>query len=77
MADDRKQNLEQQRGMHEDLQGGSHQAPGRGPQDDRSAVGRGDHKGGADRERRGSFDPSRGGDGGSYKGGGQNEHTRR
>jgi len=77
MADDRKQNLGQQRGMHEDQQGVSHQSPGRNPQDDRSAGGRGDQRGDQDRERRSGFDPSRGGDGGSYKEGGQNEHTRR
>lgn len=75
MAD--KQNLGQQRGMHEDQQGRSHQSPGRNPQDDRSAGGRGDQRDGHDRESRGSFDPSRGGDGGSYKEGGQNEQTRR
>ena len=76
MAD--KQNLGQQRGMHEGQQGGSKRSPGRNPQDDRSAGDRGDRgdrgdqKGGHDRERPGSFDPSRGGDGGSYKEGGQN-----
>ena len=75
MAD--KQNLGQQRGMHEDQQGRSHQSPGRNPQDDRSAGGRGDQRDGHDRESRGSFDPSRGGDGGSYKEGGHNEQTRR
>ena len=77
MADDRKQNLGQQGGMHEGQRGSSQQAPGRGPQDDRSAGERGQQKGGEDRERRGGFDPSRGGDGGSYKEGGQNEQNRR
>ena len=78
MADDRKQNLGQQGGMHEDQQGSSHQSPGRNPQDDRSAGRRGgDQRGDQDRERRSGFDPSRGGDGGSYKEGGQNEQTRR
>ncbi len=69
MAD--KQNLGQQRGMHEDQHGRSQKSPGRNPQDDRSA---GDRRG--DRGR-GDYDPSRGGDGGSYKEGGHNEETRR
>ena len=69
MAD--KQNL----GLHEGQERGSQQSPGRNPQDDRSTGGRGgDHQ---HRERRGGFDPSEGGDGGSYKEGGQNEETRR
>jgi hypothetical protein len=78
MAD--KQNLGQQGGVHEGQERESQQSPGRNPQDDRSTGGRGgdgEQKGGQDRERQGGFEPSEGGDGGSYKEGGQNEQTRR
>ena len=67
MAD--KQNLGQQRGMHED-QRRSQQSPGRNPQDDRSAGDRHGDRG------RGDYDPSRGGDGGPYRERDRNE-TRR
>jgi len=66
-----KQNLGQQHGMHEDQHGRSQKSPGRNPQDDRSAGERGENRGRRD------YDPSRGGDGASYKEGGQNEQTRR
>lgn len=63
---------EREQGMRQGgKEGSGQQAPGRNPQDDRSA-------GGQDRERRGGdFDPSRGGDGGEYKKAGQHEQTRR
>lgn len=74
MADDRERN----QGMKQDT-GKGQEAPGRNPQDDRSA---GQHQ--DVQPKRGQFDPSRGGDGGSYKGGGgsskeggQKEQTRR
>ena len=52
--------------MDEGQKGGAHHAPGRNPQDDQST----DAGGLEDRERQG-------GDGGSYREGGQNEQTRR
>ena len=67
MADDRERN----KGMKRDT-GKGQEAPGRKPQDDRSAD---QHQSG--QPKRGQFDPSRGGDGGSYKDSGQNEPTRR
>ena len=66
MADDRERN----QGMKE---GGAHEAPGRNPQGDRSAG----QKGGQERDKGGQLDPNRGGDGGAYKEGVQNEETRR
>ena len=66
-----KKNVENQGGMKQGQQGGAHEAPGRNPQGDRSAGGQQSGKQGS------QFDPSRGGDGGSYKEGGQNEQTRR
>jgi hypothetical protein len=73
MSDDRERNQGMKQGTGE---GAGQHAPGRNPQDDRSAGGRGDdQKGGQNRE--GGFDPNKGGDGGSYKEGGQNEETRR
>lgn len=68
MPDDRNK---QQGDMGEAQKGGAHQAPGRKPQGDQSAGGRGD------REQQGNQQGGRGGDGGSYKEGGQNEQTRR
>ena len=70
MADDRERNQGMKQGTGE---GSGQHAPGRNPQDDRSA---GQHKGDQQREQ-GEYDPSRGGDGGSYKEGGQNEEIRR
>ena len=76
MADDRKRNQGMKHGTGEGM--GQH-APGRNPQDDRSAGSQkgGQHQGDKQQGQHGRFDPSRGGDGGSYKDGGQNEHTRR
>lgn len=71
MADDRERNQGMKQGTGE---GSGQHAPGRNPQDDRSA-GAGP-QGGQDKQDK-PFDPSRGGDGGSYKEGGQNEQTRR
>ncbi len=81
MADDR----ERQQGMKQGTGNTGHQAPGRNPEDDRTAGERGD-KGrqqgsqepgeGAHEDKQAGqrgFDPSVGGDGGSYKEGGQNE----
>lgn len=72
MADDRERNQGMKQGGHE---GGAQHAPGRNPQDDRSAGQQGDQQ--KRGQPGGDFDPSRGGDGGSYKEGGQNEQTRR
>jgi hypothetical protein len=71
MADDRERNQGMKQGGGE----GQH-APGRNPQDERSAGQQGDQQQ-QHGQKRGDFDPSRGGDGGSYKEGGQNEHMRR
>lgn len=72
MADDRERNQGMKQGTGE---GSGHHAPGRNPQDDRSAGGQ---QGGRKPDQEGGkFDPNRGGDGGSYKEGGQNEQTRR
>lgn len=71
MADDRERNQGMKQGTGE---GTGQHAPGRNPQHDRAAGGK---QADQNRERRGDFDPSRGGDGGSYKQGGQNEQTRR
>jgi len=77
MPDTRNKNQGQQGDIQQDQEGGSQQSPGRNPRDDRSAGERGgEQKGGQDRGKAG-FDPSEGGDGGSYKEGGQNEQTRR
>lgn len=86
MADDRERN----QGMKQGTGNTGHQAPGRNPEDDRSAGERGDkgrQQGGQEpgqgsqqgqqAGQRGDFDPNRGGDGGSYKEGGQNEQSRR
>lgn len=67
MADDRNEN--RKRDMNEVQQGGSHQSPGRNPQDDKSAGG----QKGQDSDRQ----DRQGNDGGGYKEGGQNEQTRR
>jgi len=73
MADDRERNQGMKQGKGDVA--GQH-SPGRNPQDDRAAGGRGgDQQGGQKRDV--GFDPSRGGDGGSYKDGGHNEQTRR
>ena len=74
MADDRERNQGMKQGTGE---GAGQHAPGRNPQDDRAAGGRGgDQQSGKKRDV--GFDPSRGSDGGSYKeGGGQKEQTRR
>jgi hypothetical protein len=73
MADDRERNQGMKQGTGE---GSGQHAPGRNPQDDRAAGGQqGDQQQG--NQRGGDFDPSRSGDGGSVKEGGQNEETRR
>lgn len=72
MADDRERNQGMKQGTGE---GSGQHAPGRNPQDDRSAGG--GQQGEQEKEQSGQFDPSQGGDGGSYKEGGQNEQTRR
>jgi len=72
MADDRERNQGMKQGTGE---GSGQHAPGRNPQDDRAAGGQqGDRH---ENQRGGDSDPSRGGDGGSVKEGGQNEQTRR
>jgi hypothetical protein len=78
MADDR----ERQQGMKQGTGNTGQQAPGRNPEDDRTAGERGD-KG----RQQGSQEPgegaqedrqaSQGNDGGGYKEGGQNEQNRR
>ena len=86
MADDR----ERDQGMKQGTGQAGHQAPGRNPQDDRTAGERGNQgreqgsqepgQGSQENKQagqRGDFNPSEGGDGGSYKEGGQNEQTRR
>ena len=73
MADDRERNQGMKQGdvgAGAGDQGGAHQAPARNPQKGQQAGRQGDQRGG-------HFDPSKGGDGGSYKEGGQNEETRR
>lgn len=79
MADDRDRNQGMKQGTGE---GGGQHAPGRKPQDDRSAGGRGGQQRGQQGGQRGDqqgqggeFDPNKGGDGGSYKEGGQNEQN--
>jgi hypothetical protein len=72
MADDRERNQGMKQGTGE---GSGQHAPGRNPQDDRSAGGA--QQGEQRKEQGGQFDPSQGGDGGNYKEGGQNEETRR
>jgi hypothetical protein len=66
MADDRERN----QGMKQDT-GGAHEAPGRNPQDDRSAGGQ---QGG---QEKGGQQDQQGQQGGGVKEGGQNEQTRR
>lgn len=86
MADDR----EREQGMKQGTGNTGQQAPGRNPEDDRTAGERGDkgrQQGGQEpgqgaqenkqASQRGGFDPSEGGDGGGYKEGGQNEQNRR
>lgn len=73
MADDRERNQGMKQGTGE---GTGQHAPGRNPQDDRSAGGRGGDQQGP-QKRDAGFDPSRGGDGGRYERGGQNEQARR
>ena len=78
MADDRDRNQGmrqggQNPGAGEQGTGGAHEAPGRNPGQGQQA-GQGGQQGG---EKKGDFDPNRGGDGGNYKEGGQNEQTRR
>jgi hypothetical protein len=72
MADDRERNQGMKQGTGE---GSGQHAPGRNPQDDRSAGGQqgGEQKGGQQRD---DFDPNRG-EVGIEKEGGQNEQTRR
>jgi len=73
MADDRERNQGMKQGKGD---GAAQHSPGRNPQDDRAAGGRGgDQRGGQKRDV--GFDPSRGGDGGSYQDGEHNEQTRR
>jgi hypothetical protein len=75
MADDRERNQGMKQGTGE---GGGQHAPGRNPQDDRSAGQQGDQqKGNQGDQKQPDFDPNRGGDGGSYKEGGQNEQNTR
>lgn len=76
MADDRDRNQGMKQGTGE---GGGQHAPGRNPQDDRSAGGQQSGQKGTqgDQQQGGQFDQNKGGDGGSYKDGGQNEQTRR
>ena len=82
MADDRERN----QGMKQGTGNTGQQAPGRNPEDDRTAGERGDKgrqqgsqepgQGAQENKQAGQrpgFDPSVGGDGGSYKEGGQNE----
>jgi hypothetical protein len=71
MADDRERNQGMKQGTGE---GTGQHAPGRNPQGDRAAGGK---QGDQDRVRKDEFDPSKSGDGGSYKEGGQNEHMKR
>jgi hypothetical protein len=72
MADDRERNQGMKQGTGE---GSGQHAPGRNPQDDRATGGhQGDRQG---NQRGGDLDPSRSGDGGNVKEGGQNEETRR
>ena len=73
MADNRERNQGMKQGTGEVA---GQQAPGRKPQDDRVAGGRGDDQKGSQKRDVG-FDPNRGGDGGSYKKLEQNEQTRR
>jgi len=72
MADDRERNQGIKQGTGE---GTGQHAPGRNPQDDRAAGGRGGDQQG-NQKRDVGFDPNKGGDGGSYKKSGQNEQTR-
>lgn len=69
MADDRERDQGMKQGTGE---GGGQHAPGRNPQDDRSAGGQ---QGG--QQQGGGFDTNRGGDGASTKEGGQNEQNTR
>lgn len=73
MADDRERNQGMKQGTGE---GAGQHAPGRNPHDERAVGGRGEDQKGSQKRERG-FDPAKGGDGGSYKEGGQNEQTRR
>jgi len=78
MADDRDRNQGMKQGgtgAGAGQQGGAQQAPPRNPQEGQHAEPKGDQQGG--QKQAGNFDPSKGGDGGSYKEGGQNEQTRR
>ena len=74
IADDRERNQGMKQGGagtgagEQGGQGGVHQAPARNPQQ------AGGQQGG---QKQGDFDPNRGGDGGRYKEGVQNEQTRR
>src|SRR5947208_8089786 len=74
MADDRERNQGMKQGTGE---GTGQHAPGRNPQDDRSAGGQSGQQGGQQGGKQGGFDRNKGGDGGSYKEGGQNEQTKR
>jgi len=73
MADDRERNQGMKQGTGE---GAGQHAPGRNPQDDRAAGGRGGEQQ-SGQKRDVGFDPSRGGDGGSYQERGQNKQTKR
>ena len=70
MPDDRNKMQGPQGDMDQSQQGGAHQAPGRNPQGDQSAR---DQQGIQDMDHKSGH----GGDGGSYKEGGQNEQARR
>ena len=89
MADDRDRNQGMKQGTGE---GSGQHAPGRNPEDDRSAggqqggqqggqkgdqPGQGSQQGQQAGQRGGDFDPARGGDGGGYKEGGQNDQNTR
>ncbi len=79
MSDDRERNQGMKQGTGE---GTGQHAPGRNPQDDQLVRDRQDDQNRGDQGDTGNkpqndFDPTRGGDGGSYKEGGQNEQTRR
>ncbi|HEY3103831.1 MAG TPA: hypothetical protein VGJ69_09570 [Pyrinomonadaceae bacterium] len=77
MADDRARNQGMKQGTGE---GTGQHAPGRNPQDDRSAGQRNDQARGIQHQqpgRRSDFDPARGGDGGRYEKENKDNETRR
>jgi hypothetical protein len=74
MADDRERNQGIQQGGKDIGGGGGQQAPGRNPQDDRSAGSQPDNQ---QKKPGHEGDQERGGQEGGFKEGGQNEETRR